>query len=40
MAEPQHYQDKLCQCQVGGPSKPFIDHNLQLHLPNWKLFTK
>ena len=28
-------QDKLSQYKIGGPSRPFIDHNLQIHLPNW-----
>lgn len=29
------YRDKLSQCKVGGPTKPFIDQNLQLQLPEW-----
>ena len=28
-------QDKLSQCKIGGPSKPFIDQNLQIQLPDW-----
>lgn len=26
-------RDKLSQCKIGGPSKPFIDQNLQLQFP-------
>jgi hypothetical protein len=29
------YSDKLSQYKIGGPSKPFIDQNLQLQLPEW-----
>lgn len=28
-------QDKLSQYKIGGPSKPFIDQNLQIQLPDW-----
>ncbi len=28
-------RDKLSQYKIGGPSKPFIDKNLQLQLPEW-----
>lgn len=27
------FQDKLALSKVGGPSKPYIDQNLQIHLP-------
>lgn len=33
--ESQCYQDKLSQYKIGGPTKPFIDQNLQIHLPDW-----
>ena len=29
-------RDKLSQYKIGGPSKPFINKNLQLELPNWE----
>jgi hypothetical protein len=35
MVESNCCQDKLSQCKIGGPSKPFIDQNLQIQLPNW-----
>lgn len=35
MMETNCERDKLSQCKVGGPSKPFIDQNLQLQLPHW-----
>lgn len=28
-------RDKLSQYNIGGPSRPFIDKNLQLQLPEW-----
>lgn len=28
-------QDKQSQYKIGGPSKPFIDQNLQIQLPDW-----
>ena len=28
-------EGKLAQCKIGGPTKPFIDQNLQFHLPDW-----
>jgi hypothetical protein len=30
-----HGRDKLSQYKIGGPSRPFIDENLQLQLPEW-----
>lgn len=36
MVDSKQCQDKLSQCKIGGPSKPFIDDNLQLQLPNWE----
>lgn len=35
MVEPKYCQDKLSQYKIGGPSKPFIDQNLQIQLPGW-----
>lgn len=34
--ESQCCQDKLSQYKIGGPTKPFIDRNLQIHLPDWE----
>lgn len=34
--ESQICQDKLSQYKIGGPTKPFIDKNLQMHLPDWE----
>lgn len=34
--ESQCSQDKLSQYKIGGFKKPFIDQNLQIHLPNWE----
>ena len=36
MVEQKSCLDKLSQCKIGGPSKPYIDKNLQLELPNWE----
>ena len=37
MFYPECCHDKLSQYKIGGPSKPFIDKNLQLQLPGWDL---
>lgn len=31
----EYCRGKLFQNKIGGPSKPFIDQNLQLQLPEW-----
>ena len=35
MIDSECCRDKLSQCKIGGPSRPFIDQNLQLQLPEW-----
>jgi|GEM_PF-4471569 len=37
MSDSEYCPDKLSQYKIGGPSKPFIDKNLQLQLPEWDL---
>lgn len=33
MSDKECCRDKLSQFKIGGPSKPYVDENLQLHLP-------
>ena len=35
MSRSERCRDKVSLKSVGGPSKPFVDDNLQFQLPNW-----
>lgn len=35
----EYCRDKLSQYKIGGPSRPFIDQNLQFQLPNWDSYS-